>query len=99
MQFQRIRSLFFSKTRAEQYPENPDYSFKGNTVIDNDVWFGYNTTLMPGLHIGEGAIGTNSMVTKDIEPHTIIADSPVKTIHKRFSDEDIEHSSKIERCD
>ena len=51
---------------------------------------------MPGVHIGDGAvIGTNSTVTKDVEPYTIVAGSPAKTIRKRFSDEDIELLLKI----
>ena len=92
--------VLFSKTCAEQYPEKPDYSFKGDTVIGNDVWLGYHTTVMPGVHIGDGAvIGTNSTVNKDIEPYTIVAGSPAKTIRKRFSDQDIELLLKIKWWD
>ena len=88
--------VLFSKTCAEQYPEKPNYSFKGDTVIGNDVWLGYHTTVMPGVHIGDGAvIGTNSTVTKDVEPYAVVAGSPAKTIRKRFSDEDIELLLKI----
>ncbi len=64
---------------------------KGDTVIDNDVWLGYNASIMPGVKIGDGAIiATNSMVTKDVEPYTVVAGNPAKLIRKRFSDEVIE---------
>lgn len=73
----------FSKTCAKHYPNHPDYSFQG---IGNDVWLGYHAIIMLGIHIGDGAIiGANSLVTKDVEPYTIVAGTPAKTIRKRFS--------------
>ncbi len=72
----------------------PDFELpqtsKGNTVIGNDVWFGYNATIMPGIKIGDGAvIAANSQVTKDIEPYSIVGGNPAKEITKRFDDETI----------
>lgn len=62
--------------------------FKGDTVIGNDVWLGQNVTVMPGVHIGNGAIvATNSTVVKDVEPYTIVGGNPARPIRKRFSDE------------
>jgi virginiamycin A acetyltransferase len=64
---------------------------KGDTVVGNDVWIGNNTTIMPGLKIGDGAIiGTNSLVTKDVAPYTIVGGNPAKEIRKRFDDETIQ---------
>lgn len=64
---------------------------KGNVVVGNDVWIGYNATIMTGVTIGDGAIiATNSTVTKDVEPYTIVGGNPAKIIKKRFSDEHIE---------
>ena len=61
---------------------------KGNTVVGNDVWLGYNALIMPGINIGDGAIiATNAVVTKDVEPYTIVGGNPAKLIRKRFSDE------------
>ena len=61
---------------------------KGDTVIGNDVWIGQNATIMPGVHIGDGAIiGANSLVSKDVEPYTIVAGNPIRIIRKRFDDE------------
>ena len=61
--------------------------YKGDTIIGNDVWIGQNAVILPGVHIGDGAIiGANSVVGSDVEPYTIIAGNPAKPIRKRFDD-------------
>jgi virginiamycin A acetyltransferase len=61
---------------------------KGNTVIGNDVWIGQNTTILPGVNIGDGVIiGANSVVGSDIEPYSIVAGNPARLIRKKFDDE------------
>ena len=63
---------------------------KGDTVIGNDVWIGNGTTIMSGVRIGDGAIiGTNSLVTKDVAPYSIVGGNPAQEIRKRFDDETI----------
>lgn len=70
--------------------EGKTYPFKGDTVVGNDVWIGYNAVIMPGVRIGDGAIvGACSVVTKDVEPYSIAGGNPAKEIRKRFSDEQI----------
>jgi virginiamycin A acetyltransferase len=60
---------------------------KGDTIIGNDVWIGYNSLIMPGIKIGDGAIiATNSVVTKNVDPYTIVGGNPTKIIKKRFDD-------------
>lgn len=87
----------FSKDCQSAYPADFKYPFKGDTVIGNDVWIGYNVTIMPGVHIGDGAIiGTNALVTKDVEPYTIVGGNPAKLIRKRFDDTTIEKLLKIQ---
>ncbi|WRH67215.1 MAG: CatB-related O-acetyltransferase [Planktothrix sp. GU0601_MAG3] len=75
----------------------PDsWPFKGNTVIGNDVWIGYGATIMPGINIGDGAIiGTQSVVTRDVPPYTIVGGNPAKEIRKRFKDSVIEELLNI----
>lgn len=64
---------------------------KGDTVIGNDVWFGRNCVVMPGVMIGDGAIvAAHSVVTKDIEPYSVVGGNPARFIKKRFDDELIE---------
>lgn len=65
-----------------------NYPYKGDLIIGNDVWIGYNATIMAGIKIGDGAIiATNSTVIKDVEPYTIVGGNPARLIKKRFSDE------------
>ena len=70
---------------------------KGNTIIGNDVWIGNNATIMQGIKIGDGAIiGTNSLITKDVEPYTIVGGNPAREIRKRFDKETIEFLLKLQ---
>ena len=67
------------------------YPNKGDIVIGNDVWIGYNATIMAGVKIGDGAIiATNSTVVKDVEPYAIVGGNPATEIKKRFSKPTIE---------
>jgi len=69
--------------------EEKSYPTKGDTIVGNDVWIGYNSTIMPGIRIGDGAIiATNSTITKDVEPYTIVGGNPAKEIRKRFTEKE-----------
>lgn len=60
------------------------------TVIENDVWVGDNVMIMPGVQIGTGAVlGAGAIVTKNVEPYSIVGGNPAKLIRKRFSEERI----------
>jgi len=66
-------------------PELTDLPLKGDTVVGNDVWFGQNVTVLPGVQIGDGAIiGANSIVTKDVAPYTIVGGNPASLIRASF---------------
>ena len=72
----------------EKAMENRAYPQKGDIIIGNDVWIGYNATIMSGVRIGDGAIiATNSTVIKDVEPYSIVGGNPAQQIKKRFADE------------
>ncbi|MEO0409568.1 MAG: CatB-related O-acetyltransferase [Cyanobacteria bacterium P01_A01_bin.135] len=67
-----------------------DWPNKGDTVIGNDVWLGYGVTVMPGVHIGDGAIvASQSVVTQSVAPYAVVGGNPAREIRKRFSDEAI----------
>lgn len=73
---------------------------KGDIVIGNDVWIGYEAVIMPGVHIGDGAIvGTRAVVTKDIPPYSIAGGVPAKEIRKRFNQETIDALQKLQWWD
>lgn len=72
-------------------PEMRDLPFKGDTVVGNDVWIGYNAVMMPGVTIGDGAIvAAEAIVTRDVAPYTIVGGNPAAPIRQRFADDVIE---------
>lgn len=69
------------------YVENTNFP----VVIGNDVWIGQGCKLLNGVSIGDGAIiAAGAVVTKDVEPYTIVGGIPARVIKRRFSNEDIE---------
>jgi len=81
----------------EKAMEGKTYPVKGDTVIGNDVWIGYNATIMPGVRVGDGAIiATNSTVVKDVDPYSVVGGNPATQIKKRFSDDHIEKLLEIQ---
>ncbi len=67
------------------------FPFSGDIIVGNDVWFGYNSLIMPGVKIGHGAIiASSSVVAKDVPPYAIAAGNPAKVVKMRFDDEAIE---------
>ena len=67
---------------------------KGDIIIGNDVWIGYEAVILSGVTIGDGAIiGARAVVTRDIPPYTIAAGLPAKPIRRRF---DVETIAQLE---
>ena len=63
------------------------YIGKGDTHIKDGVWLGMRAMIMPGVTIGEGAVvAANSVVTKDVEPYSIVGGSPAKVVKYRFDE-------------
>jgi virginiamycin A acetyltransferase len=63
---------------------------RGDTVVGNDVWFGYGATVMPGATIGDGAIvAARSVVVDDVPAYGIVGGNPARLIRKRFGDYEI----------
>lgn len=81
----------------ENAMEGKTYPKKGDINIGNDVWIGYNATIMAGVTIGNGAIiATNATVIKDVEPYSIVGGNPAREIKKRFSKEVISKLLELE---
>jgi virginiamycin A acetyltransferase len=77
-------------------PQPEELPYKGDTVIGNDVWIGYETVIMPGVQVGDGAIiAAKSVVVSDIPPYTIFGGNPAKCIRQRFDDRVIQSLLEI----
>lgn len=82
--------LFFEEWELEKKNVTEAWDNKGDIIIGNDVWIGYEAVVLAGVTIGDGAIiGTHAVVTKDVPPYTIMGGVPAKPIRKRFDDETI----------
>ncbi|MBN3138258.1 Vat family streptogramin A O-acetyltransferase [Pectobacterium punjabense] len=67
-------------------PKPEDLPYKGDTVIGNDVWIGYDALIMPGVHIGNGAIiASRAVVTADVPAYTVVGGNPAKILKARFA--------------
>lgn len=74
-----------------------DEERKVSVIIDNDVWIGSHVIILSGVKIGNGAIiAAGAVVTKDVEPYTIVGGVPAKVIRKRFTDSQIEYLEKLQ---
>ncbi len=79
--------LFYEEWGLDKGNVASAWDNKGDIVIGNDVWIGYEAIVLSGVHIGDGAIiGARAVVTKDIPPYTIVGGVPAKEIRKRFDE-------------
>ena len=77
-------------------PTLDELPLKGDTVVGNDVWIGQNVTVMPGVHIGDGAIiAANSVVAKDVPAYCVAGGNPCRGIRQRFDEELTEYLLKL----
>ena len=77
-------------------PQSSDLPFKGDTIIGNDVWIGYEALIMPGVKIGNGAIvSSRSVVVADVPPYTIVGGNPAKSIKQRFDPETVAKLNEV----
>ena len=82
--------LFFEEWNLEKKEVTQAWDNKGDIIVGNDVWIGYEAVILAGVHIGDGAvIGTRAVVTKDVPPYTIVGGVPAKPIKKRFPEKTI----------
>ncbi len=82
------------------FPEGSNFTghpaSKGNIQIGNDVWIGRDALILSGVSIGDGAvIAARSVVTKSVDPYTIVGGNPAKPIRKRFRQDQIDKLLEI----
>ena len=82
--------LFYEEWGLNKADVATAWDNKGDIIIGNDVWIGFEAVIMAGVHIGNGAIvGARAVVTKDVPPYTIVGGTPARTIRRRFDDDTI----------
>ena len=92
--------IFFEEWDLDAKDVTDAWNNKGDIVIGNDVWIGYEAVILAGVTIGDGAvIGTRAVVTKDVPPYTIVGGVPEKPIRKRFPEGTIELLLKLKWWD
>jgi len=92
--------IFFEEWDLDITDVRTAWDNKGDIVIGNDVWIGYEAVIMAGVTIGDGAvIGTRALVTKDVPPYAIVGGTPAREIRKRFPDETITSLLKLKWWD
>lgn len=89
--------LFFEEWDLPNSEVATAWDNKGDIVIGNDVWIGYDAVIMAGVTVGDGAIiGTRAVVKKDVEPYSIVGGIPAKEIRKRFSPDIVARLQKLQ---
>lgn len=79
--------LFFEEWGLDKREVASAWDNKGDIVIGNDVWIGYEAVVLSGVRIGDGAIiGARAVVTRDVPPYTIVGGVPATEIRKRFDE-------------
>ncbi len=88
--------IFFEEWGLDKKQVASAWDNKGDTIIGNDVWIGYEAVILSGIHIGDGAIiGTRAVVTKDVPPYTVVGGIPAKEIRKRFDEETVKQLQQL----
>ena len=83
--------LFYEDWDLEKADVASAWDNKGDIIIGNDVWIGFEAIVMAGVRIGDGAIvAARAVVTHDVPPYTIVGGVPAKVIRKRFDDKVIQ---------
>ena len=83
--------IFFEEWDLDAKDIRQAWDKRGDIVIGNDVWIGFEAVILSGVTVGDGAIiGSRAVVTKDVPPYTIVGGAPARPIRRRFEDAVIE---------
>ncbi len=92
--------LFYEDWRLDKADVASAWGDKGDIVIGNDVWIGYEAAILAGVRIGDGAvIAARAVVTRDVPPYTIAGGVPAREIRKRFDADTIERLQALQWWD
>lgn len=96
--FTSTNAIFYSKSKSYKSFSDNEYFFEEHDKIkiDNDVWFGANSSVVGNVNIGSGAvIAYGAVVTKDVPPYAVVGGVPARIIKMRFSDDIIKRLLEI----
>ena len=89
--------IFYEEWGLDRRSVADAWDNKGDIVVGNDVWIGYEAVILSGVTIGDGAvIGARAVVTKDVPPYAVVGGVPAKVIKYRFPPEMIEQLLKVD---
>lgn len=92
--------IFFEEWDLDVANITDAWDNKGDIIIGNDAWIGYEAVILCGVTIGDGTIiGSRAVVTKDVPPYTIVGGVPAKSIRRRFDDKTITKLLKLKWWD
>ena len=82
--------IFYDEWELDPANVTDAWDNKGDIVLGNDVWIGFEAVILSGVHIGDGAIvGARSVVTRDVPSYTIVAGAPARPIRRRFDEDTV----------
>ena len=83
----KINTITTFPLKTLTFGMGPEAGSKGDIVLKDDVWIGTNAIICGGVTVGQGAIvAAGAVVTKDVEPYSIVGGSPAKIIKYRFDE-------------
>lgn len=89
--------IFYEEWGLDRGHVTQAWDNKGDIVIGNDVWIGYEAVVLAGVTVGDGAIiGARALVTKDVPPYTIVGGVPARIIRRRFPEDTIAKLLKLQ---
>ncbi len=92
--------IFFDEWGLDKMQVASAWDNKGDIVIGNDVWIGYEAVILAGVTIGDGAIiGARAVVTKDVPPYTVVGGVPARQIKRRFPEQILNELLKLKWWD
>ena len=88
--------VIFGGAWAGRFPGETDFPNHGDTVVGNDVWTGWDSTILPGVTIGDGAVvAARAVVTRDVPPYAVVAGNPARVVRMRHDAATVEALLRI----